>query len=72
MIDNLPAHMPIVDPSHLESIITPSSKIIYAQLPLLYLGAMFPKLSLLSTYLRIFPGQSMRITVYITLALVVS
>lgn len=50
--------------------IQPGVKCIYALLPLLYLGSMFPKLSLLSLYLRIFMDRSVRIWTFIAMGFV--
>ena len=53
MKTNPPAHEALSDPAIFYSVIEPGAKCIYALLPLLYMGACFPKLSLLAMYLRV-------------------
>ena len=68
---NIPARAAFDSPIYLDDVITPSSKALFAELPLLYLGAMLPKLSLLATYLRIFPSRLVHIAIYLTMAAIV-
>lgn len=65
---NIPAHAVITDPHT----IVVGSKCIYSLLPLLYTGSMFPKLSLLFLYRRIFPSRAMRIATLITMCAVLA
>ena len=71
-IGDNPANAPIIATDQITTQLEPTMKLFYASIQLLIAGFTFPKLSILTLYLRIFTGTYTRLFAWLTGAFVLS